>query len=126
MSSSEKTRLTKSHVERIAAIQAVREWLPLAQSFPAPGQHVWVKMEDGLIEIAHWDSARASWTHSPFERWGRPEFWAPIAPVVPVQAPQPEENPFRVLPISGTAPSRVRPERGPALFPFKFLTSLLQ
>ena len=124
MSSTPKSRLVPH--EHIAAVQAVRQWFRLADCFPEAGQHVWVKMEDGFIEIAHWDAARAGWSHSPFQRWGQPEYWAPITP-----SPQPHPvpratKPSHDLPISGTDPSRVRPERGPALFPFKFLSSLLQ
>lgn len=115
-----------THKERIAAIQAVRQWIPLIKCYPTPGQHVFVKMDDGLIEIAHWDSARAAWTHSPFERWGHPESWAPVVALDMPQPPATPANPFEHLPISGTAPSRVRPEPGPALFPFKFLSSFLQ
>jgi hypothetical protein len=121
MSSPDNPYLTNQ--ERIAALQAVRQWFRLADCFPEPGQRVWVKMDDGLIELAHWDAARAGWSHSPFQRWGQPEYSAPLT-----QLPQPrqEPKPPQDLPISGTAPSRDRPERGPTLFPFKFLTSLLQ
>jgi hypothetical protein len=52
----------------------------LANRFPEPGEHVLVKMDDGIIEIGYWDSARAGWSHSPFERWGVPEFWSPLPP----------------------------------------------
>jgi hypothetical protein len=121
MGPSEKSRLT--HQERIAAIQAVRTWIPLADQFPEAGQHVLVKMDDGLIEIAHWDSARAGWSHSPFERWGRPEFWAPLTPF---PLPKQESKPIPDLPISGTPLSRVRPERGQSHFGFKFLSAFLQ
>jgi hypothetical protein len=117
----DKSRLT--HPQRVAAIQAVRKWIPLDEQFPQPGEYVLVKMDDGLIEFAHWDSARASWSHNPFERWGRPEFWAPLTPALPST---PQTAAPKHLPISGTPPSRVRPERASGIFGIKFLSSLLQ
>jgi hypothetical protein len=117
----DKSQLTQQ--QRLAAIQAVRKWIPLDERFPAPGEYVLVKMDDGLIEVAHWDSARASWSHNPFERWGRPEFWAPLTPDLP---PTPQIAAARHLPISGTPPSRVRPDRASGFFGLKFLSSLLQ
>ena len=65
---------------RVAAFHAPMNWIPLAKRFPEPGEHVLVKMDDGTVEIGHWDSARAGWSHSPFERWGVPEFWAALPP----------------------------------------------
>ncbi len=63
-----------------AAGQAPRTWIALADRFPEPGEHVLVKMDDGIVEIGYWDSARAGWSHSPFERWGLPVSWSPLPP----------------------------------------------
>lgn len=109
--------------ERIAAIQAVREWSRLDDGFPPPDQHVWVKMDDGHIEIAHWNAARAGWSHSPFQRWGEPAFWAPL---IALGQPRTENPPANHLPISGTARSRVRPGQRESHFGFKFLGALFQ
>ncbi|RFC41419.1 MAG: hypothetical protein DUW69_002710 [Verrucomicrobia bacterium] len=62
------------------ASQAPRTWIALAARFPEPGEHVLVKMDDDIIEIGYWDSARAGWSHSPFERWGVPVSWSPLPP----------------------------------------------
>jgi hypothetical protein len=63
---------------RATALQASVKWIDLANRFPEPGDHVMVKMDDGIVEIGYWDSARAGWSHSPFERWGLPVAWAAL------------------------------------------------
>lgn len=63
---------------RATALQANVKWIDLANRFPEPGEHVMVKMDDGIVEIGYWDSARAGWSHSPFERWGMPLAWAAL------------------------------------------------
>jgi hypothetical protein len=63
---------------RATALQSNVKWIDLANRFPEPGEHVMVKMDDGLVEIGYWDSARAGWSHSPFERWGMPSAWAAL------------------------------------------------
>ena len=62
----------------LAEGQNQRTWIALESRFPEPGEHVLVKMDDGIIEIGYWDSARAGWSHSPFERWGLPVAWAAL------------------------------------------------
>ena len=65
---------------RAAALRAPMTWIALSNRFPEPGEHVLVKMDDGVVEIGYWDSARAGWSHSPFERWGVPVSWAALPP----------------------------------------------
>ena len=66
---------------RAAALYKPVKWIELASRFPEPGEHVMVKMDDGVVEIGYWDSARAGWSHSPFERWGQPVAWASLPPI---------------------------------------------
>jgi hypothetical protein len=61
-----------------AALYNPVKWIELANRFPQPGEHVMVKMADGNIEIAYWDSARAGWSHNPFESGGQPVAWAAL------------------------------------------------
>jgi hypothetical protein len=63
---------------RVDAFYASMTWIDLADRYPDPDDHVLVKMDDGSIDAGHWDSARAGWSHSPFERWGVPVAWAAI------------------------------------------------
>ena len=63
---------------RATALQSNVKWIDLSNRFPEPGDHVMVKMDDGIVEIGYWDSARAGWSHSPFERWGQPVAWAAL------------------------------------------------
>ena len=63
---------------RVAAFNTPMNWIPLTVRYPAPEEHVLVKMDDGSVEIGYWDTARSGWSHSPFERWGVPEAWVPI------------------------------------------------
>ena len=65
---------------RVAAFHAPMNWIALANRYPEPGEHVLVKMDDGIVEIGYWDTARAGWSHSPFERWGVPVSWAALPP----------------------------------------------
>ncbi|MEO6875422.1 MAG: hypothetical protein ABI222_11445 [Opitutaceae bacterium] len=69
-----------SEKARAAAFNAPINWIALEKRFPAPNEYVLVKMDDETVEIGHWDSARASWSHSPFERWGMPMAWAALPP----------------------------------------------
>jgi hypothetical protein len=65
---------------RVEAFHAPMKWIELTDRYPAPGEHVMVKMDDGIVEIGYWDTAKAGWSHSPFERWGMPVAWAVIPP----------------------------------------------
>ena len=54
------------------------EWTELANRFPGPGEHVMLKMDDGIVEVSCWNPAKSGWSNSPFESSGRPVAWAPV------------------------------------------------
>jgi hypothetical protein len=61
-----------------AALYEPVQWTALTVGLPEPGEHVMVKKDDGIVEIRYWDSARTSWSQSPFESVGQPVAWAPV------------------------------------------------
>ena len=69
-----------------AALFQPVQWTELTHGLPEPGEHVMVKMDDGIVEIQYWDTAQARWSQNPFASSGQPVAWAPVPRFTPLEA----------------------------------------
>jgi hypothetical protein len=60
---------------------ANQDWIAFEKQYPEPDECVLVKMDDGSVTRAQWKAGMASWSHSPFEKWGVPVSWSPLPPL---------------------------------------------